>query len=110
MGKPTICISKNKGADQVRSNCEADQHLCFRYTDSTIPLLSKYRYRIKFISVKVVKMNGLFRFKRRKMLPYCLGLGFAMGLGHEKQEWRKERSSDWYDMIVQISNRWKTSE
>ena len=21
--------------------CEADQHLCFRYTDSTIPLLSK---------------------------------------------------------------------
>ena len=28
------------------------------------------------------------------MMPYCLGLGFAMGLGHEKQEWRKERSSD----------------
>ena len=27
-------------------------------------------------------------------------LGFAMGLGHEKQEWRKERSSDWYDRIV----------
>ena len=23
-----------------------------------------------------------------------------MGLGHEKQEWRKQRSSDWYDMIV----------
>ena len=34
------------------------------------------------------------------MMPYCLGLGFAMGLGHEKQEWRKERASDWYDMIV----------
>ena len=45
-------------------------------------------------------MNGLFRFKRCRMMPYCLGLGFAMGLGHEKQEWRKERSSDWYDMIV----------
>ena len=41
MGKPTICIGKNKGADQLRSNCEADQRLCFRYTDSTIPLLSK---------------------------------------------------------------------
>ena len=26
---------------RFRSNCEADQHLCFRYTDSTIPLLSK---------------------------------------------------------------------
>ena len=26
---------------QRRSNCEADQRLCFRYTDSTITLLSK---------------------------------------------------------------------
>ena len=41
MTKPTICICENKGADQLRSNCEADQRLCFRYTDSTIPLLSK---------------------------------------------------------------------
>ena len=39
MGKPTICIGKNKGADQLCSNCTADQHLCFRYTDSTILLL-----------------------------------------------------------------------
>ena len=23
-----------------------------------------------------------------------------MGLGHEKQEWRKETSSDWYERIV----------
>ena len=41
MGKPTICIGENKGADQLRRNCEADQRLCFRYSDSTIPLLSK---------------------------------------------------------------------
>ena len=40
-GKPTIYIGENKVADQRRSNCEADQRLCFRYTDSTIPLLSK---------------------------------------------------------------------
>ena len=39
MGKPTICIGENKGADQLRSNCEADQGLCFRHSDSTIPLL-----------------------------------------------------------------------
>ena len=39
MGKPTICIGENKGADQHRSNCEADQRLGFCYTDSTIPLL-----------------------------------------------------------------------
>ena len=41
MGKPTICIGKNKGADQLRGNREADQRLCFRYSDSTIPLLLK---------------------------------------------------------------------
>ena len=41
MGKPTICICENKGADQLRSNCEADQRLCFRYTDRTDHLLSK---------------------------------------------------------------------
>ena len=41
MGKPTICIGKNKGADQLRGNGKADQRLCFRYKDSTIPLLLK---------------------------------------------------------------------
>ena len=41
--KPIICICENKGADQLRSNREADQRLCFCYTDSTIPpqLISK---------------------------------------------------------------------
>ena len=29
--KKTICICENKDADQLRSNCEADQRLCFRY-------------------------------------------------------------------------------
>ena len=41
MGKPTICICENKDADQLRGNREADQRLCFRYSDSTIPLLLK---------------------------------------------------------------------
>ena len=39
MGKPTICICENKGADQLRGNREADQRLCFRYSDSTDPPL-----------------------------------------------------------------------
>ena len=39
MRKPDFCICENKGADQLRGNREADQRLCFRYTDSTIPLL-----------------------------------------------------------------------
>ena len=41
MRKPEFCICENKDADQLRSNCAADQRLCFRYTDSTIPLLPK---------------------------------------------------------------------
>ena len=41
MRKPTIYICENKGADQLHGNREADQRLCFRYTDSTIPLLLK---------------------------------------------------------------------
>ena len=39
--KPAFCICENKDADQLRGNREADQRLCFRYTDSTIPLFPK---------------------------------------------------------------------
>ena len=39
--KRDFCLCENKGADQLRGNREADQHLCFRYTDSTISLLLK---------------------------------------------------------------------
>ena len=41
MGKPTICIGKNKDADQLCGNRETDERLCFRNSDSTIPLLLK---------------------------------------------------------------------
>ena len=43
MRKPAFCICENKGADQLRGygNREADQRLCFRYTDSTISLFPK---------------------------------------------------------------------
>ena len=40
--KTAFCICENKAPDQLRGNREADQRLCFRYTDSTIPLLPKY--------------------------------------------------------------------
>ena len=39
--KRDYCLCENKGADQLRGNREADQRLCFRYTDSTISLLLK---------------------------------------------------------------------
>ena len=39
MRKLAINICENKDADQLRGNREDDQRLCFRYTDSIIPLL-----------------------------------------------------------------------
>ena len=41
MRKQAFCIWENKDADQLHGNREADQRLCFRYKDSTIPLLPK---------------------------------------------------------------------
>ena len=41
MRKPDFCICENKAADQLCGNRTADQRLCFRYTDSTVPLLPK---------------------------------------------------------------------
>ena len=41
MRKPAFCICENKDADQLSGNREADQRLCFCYTDRTSPLLPK---------------------------------------------------------------------
>ena len=61
MGKPTICIGENKDADQLCGNREADQHLCFRYSDSTIPLLRGGSYCLYPTNTKIEiqgKSNG----------------------------------------------------
>ena len=43
MGRPTIYICENKGADQLRGNPETDQRLCFCFSGSTILLLLSSR-------------------------------------------------------------------
>ena len=60
MGKTTICIGENKAADQLCSNCTADQRLCFRYTDSTIPLLLKSEISSFYLD-SVTVQTGLCR-------------------------------------------------
>ena len=55
MRKPTICKCENKDADQLRGNREADQRLCFRYTDSTFPplLIPKFsRFWVSSVTVQ----------------------------------------------------------
>ena len=37
-----VLLPSQRYADQLRGNREANQCLCFRYTDSTIPLLPKF--------------------------------------------------------------------
>ena len=58
--KPAFCICKNKDADQLRGNREADQRVCFRYTDSTIPLLPKYEI-LSLLPSSVAVQPGLCR-------------------------------------------------
>ena len=40
MRKPAFCKCEDKDTDQRRGKCAADRCLCFRYIDSTIPLLT----------------------------------------------------------------------
>ena len=94
MGKPTICICENKDADQLRGNREADQRLCFRDSDSTIPLLLKSEISCFWLfsvlvqaglcrtcsettllvfprggsNVEIVKICGKFEFKTQKLV------------------------------------------
>ena len=60
MKKPAFCICENKDADQLRSDREADQHLCFYYMDSTIPLLPKIEISILY-PCSVAVQPGLCR-------------------------------------------------
>ena len=48
--KPAFRICENEGADQLGGDHEADQSLCFRYTDSTIPLFHKSEISSLYLS------------------------------------------------------------
>ena len=58
MRKLDFRLCENKGADQLSSNCTADQRLCFRLTDSTISLLPKSEIS-SFQPVSVTVQAGL---------------------------------------------------
>ena len=60
MRKLAFCICENKDQDQLHGNREADQRLCFHYTDSVILLLSKYEIS-SFKPSCVVVQPGLCR-------------------------------------------------
>ena len=70
MREPTICMGENKGADQLCSNCEADQHLCFRYTDSTVPLLLKSKIPRVKPAPETVQASLYRTWSERKLLVF----------------------------------------
>ena len=43
MRKHDFCISDNKDADQLRSNCKTDQRLCFRYIDLSTYYIQNFK-------------------------------------------------------------------
>ena len=45
MRKLAFCICENKDANHLCGNREADQRLCFRFIDGTIPLLPIYNFQ-----------------------------------------------------------------
>ena len=80
--KPAFCTCENKDADQLRGNREADQRLCFRHTDSTIPLLPKSKISSLYPS-SVAVQTGLCQtwsetpktgFLRMRLIFKCLGV------------------------------------
>ena len=96
MRKPAFCICENKVADQMRSNCAADQRLCFRYTDSTIPLLSKSEHDFKplaifrgctarFVSDLVGNPEDWFSHDEGQITVYFLWLPLPVHLGSLKR-------------------------
>ena len=73
MRKPTICIYENKDADQLRGNREADQRLCFRYMDSTIPLLFKSEISNFYLSSMTVQPGLCRTWSKSKLLVFPRG-------------------------------------
>ena len=97
MGKPSICIDENKGADRLRSNCEADQCLSFHYMDSTIPLLSKSKTS-QLVPSSVTVQPGLCRtWSEPKLLVFSCTDSLIFTF---KLEWELIRVVECKDLFV----------
>ena len=80
--KPDFCLGENKGADQLRSNCEADQRLCFRYSDSTIPPLLIPKLSRFWVSSVTVQAGLCWTWSETQIVGFLMHrLMFKHGLG-----------------------------
>ena len=74
-------MGENKDADQLRGNREADQRLCFRYTDSTFPPLLIPKFSRSWVS-SVTVQAGLCRTCSETTLLVFSCTGSIIRLGH----------------------------
>ena len=63
-------MCENKDADQLCSNCIADQRLCFRDTDSIFPFLPKSEIPIFYASSVVAKVDLCQSWSEPKLLVF----------------------------------------
>ena len=59
MSNLEFCLCKNKDADQLCSNCRADQRLYFRFLDCTILLLNLSEISSLLLSYVAVQLGLL---------------------------------------------------
>ena len=72
MRKPTIYMGENKDADQLRGNREADQRLCFRYTDSTFPPLLIPKFSRSWVSSVTVQAGLCWTWSETQIVGFVM--------------------------------------
>ena len=70
--KPTICMGENKDADQLRGNREADQRLCFRYTDGTFPPLLIPKFSRSWVSSVTVQAGLCWTWSETQIVGFLM--------------------------------------
>ena len=80
-----MCICENKGADQLRGHCEADQRLCFHYRDSTIPILLNPKFQASSLLLKLFRPFFVGPGRKSKLLVFsCTGSKFYEGINYSQ--------------------------
>ena len=84
MRNPAFCICENKDADQLWSNCAADQRLSFRFTDSNSLFFLNPKFQAssctaQFVSDQVRNPEDWFSHNEAHMSPVTKHTGLSSG-------------------------------
>ena len=102
MRKPTICMGENKDADQLRGNREADQRLCFRYTDSTFPPLLIPKFSRFWVSSVTVQAGLCWTWSETRIVGFLMHM--LISVTHKKA-FTNQFSRNLFSAAGQLSDR-----